>query len=308
MNKTKLYRVSAKDKILSILQEYNEIYQTDLVKISGISKSRVSEILAELEKEGLIKKVKVLGRHYKIVPIRNKIIKIGIIRAAEYPFIVPLYKRLLQKNYIPKIIVFEDGLDLTKALALGEIDIGVSPIITQAIFSKIFDIKILTSYTKGGSGIIGFDTQLIGSTAISSMEIFTISRFHNAVIKTYKTPIKLIEALERKEVNSIAIWEPYFTILSRKGYKVFHKFNEINCCSIAINTRNVDEDFISKEIEESFTEFKSNQERWIEDYANLINFDINLLKESIKNYKFDSDFNLNYYITSLKKLGIYIPF
>ncbi|MEM0174313.1 MAG: MarR family transcriptional regulator [Sulfolobaceae archaeon] len=299
--------MNARDKILSILREYNEIYQSELVKISGLSKSRVSEVLSELEKKGLIKKVKVMGRHYKIIPINNKIIKIGIIRAAEYPFIVPLYKRLLYKNYNPKIIIFDDGLELTKALALGEIDIGVSPIITQLIFSKIFDIKIITSYSKGGSGVVGLDTEIIGSTPISSMEVFTISKFHDAEIKTYKTPIRLIEALERKEVNSIAIWEPYLSLLLKKGYRLLHKFDEINCCSIAINPRKVNEDILVKEIEESFTEFKNNSERWIEDYANILNINTDLLKESIKNYKFDTDFDKNSYLLQLKRYGIYFP-
>jgi predicted transcriptional regulator len=295
--------MDAREKILKIIKELGSVYQKDLKHLTGVSKSRISEIISELEKEGLIRRERIIGKSYKIY-YNSKVLKIGIIKAAEYPFIMPLIKIMKNNNIDVKVKIYENGIKVTKALILGEIDIGFSPLITQLLFSKIFDnIKIIAGASKGGSGVIGLDDKIIGSTEISTMQILVKSIVKDSKVKYYSNPEDMINALEKREVNSVAIWEPYFTYLYKRGYKLLYKFPEIHCCTLAINSK-IDEDVMKKYYEEAFSLFNSDKEKWIRNYAELLGMDKDLILKSSLNYKFESYLDINDYLNFIKQSKI----
>ncbi|EWG07764.1 MAG: marR family transcriptional regulator [Candidatus Aramenus sulfurataquae] len=292
-----------KDLLLRILAERGSLPQSELVRLSGLSKSRVSEILSELEREGLIDKRVLAGKNLEISLKRS--IRIGIIRAAEYPFVIPFYKKLKENGFIPKLVVYENGVELTKDLALGKIEIGFSPVVTQLIFSKAFPIKIVAGGAKGGAGVVGEGCK-VGSTVLSSMEVWTLSEIKNAQIVPFNSPEEMIRALREGKVGSIAIWEPFFSTLRANGFKVSHVFEPIHCCTMGVR-EGVDDEKIKRIYEESFTWFLESKDRWIPDYANLLGEDYNVMAKAVQSYTFDSYLDLREVERNLKKSGIYIP-
>ena len=48
----------------------NETYQSDLVRQSGFSKSRVSEVLSALEGKGLVSRIP-LGKNFRVIASRQ---------------------------------------------------------------------------------------------------------------------------------------------------------------------------------------------------------------------------------------------
>ncbi|BFH74407.1 MarR family transcriptional regulator [Sulfurisphaera javensis] len=294
----------SKSKIIDILKRFGEVPQSELVRLSGLSKSRLSEILSDLEKQGLIERKKTLGKNLT-VKLSNKFIKIGIIRAAEYPFIIPFVKSLKEKGFFVDIVIYDNGLALTKDLAEGKINAGFSPVVTQLIFKKIFDnFEIISGGAKGGGGIIGKSLcDTIGSTEMSSMEIWTLLLNPELELQSYNSPESMIYDLERRKVSAISIWEPYFTILSHKGYNVLHQFEALHCCTLAVR-KELDSDLIKRIYEDSFTSFLYQKDRWIRDYSVLLNMDYPILSEAIKNYIFDYYLDLNEIKRNLRKIGI----
>ncbi|BBG23927.1 DUF7343 domain-containing protein [Sulfuracidifex tepidarius] len=279
--------MSSKKLILSILRENGGyLPQSRLKEITGLSKSRLSEILSELEKEGEISREKIIGRNLS-VSLRNSL-RIGIINAAEYPFIIPFYKKVKEKGYNPKLEVYSDGVSLTKDLVLGKLEVVMSPLVTQIFFNRIFgNITILSGGAKGGGGIVGENCGKVGSTFISSMEAWTLEYCKEADIVHMRSPTELIEKLDRKEVDAVAIWEPYLTLLKSRGIKVNY-FEHEHCCTLAIRKDVTKAEEIKRIYEESFSEFLSSKERWISDYSNFLNFDHNVLSDAVKTYEFDS--------------------
>lgn len=297
--------MNSKDKIIDILKQHGPLPQSELVKISGISKSRLSEVLSELEKSGIVKRKVIAGKNLLVSLNEKRFLRLGIIRAAEYPFIIPFIKKMKERGIEIEVRIYENGLDVTKALALGKIDLGFSPIVSQLIFSKIFDIKIIAGGAKGGGGIVGQSCE-IGSTVLSSMEIWTLSEMPNAKIIPYNSPLELVENFEQKKVNAIAIWEPYLTILQSKGYKISHEFDYTHCCSLAVR-EGLEHEEIKKIYEEAFSWFLSSKDRWLSDYANLLGQDYSVIKKASARYEFDSYLDLNEIYKKIRKSNIYIP-
>ncbi|AWR97695.1 MarR family transcriptional regulator [Acidianus sulfidivorans JP7] len=297
--------MNSKDKILSILRQKGSLPQSELVKISGISKSRISEVLSQLEKEGIIKRRTIAGKNLIVSLNEKRFLRLGIITAAEYPFIMPFVKKLKEKNIDVEIKIYNNGLDVTKDLALGKIDLGFSPVVSQMIFSKIFNINIIAGGAKGGGGIVG-NSNDIGSTVLSSMEVWTLKELKDVRIIPFNSPLEMLDKFERKQINAIAIWEPYLSILEAKGHTISHNFDYNHCCTLAVRD-GLEYDEIKKIYEDSFSWFMSSKDRWISSYANLLNQDYNLLKKSTLRYEFDSYLDLHEIYNTLKKSNIYIP-
>ncbi|WP_373468315.1 DUF7343 domain-containing protein [Acidianus infernus] len=298
--------MKGRDRILSILKERGSLPQTELVKISGMSKSRVSEILNELEKEGIIFRKQLVGKNLIVSLNKTKFLRLGIINAAEYPFIIPFIKKLREKGVEVEVKIYDNGLQVTKDLVLGKIDMGFSPVISQIIFSKIFDIKIIAGGAKGGAGIVG-ESCNIGSTVMSSMETWTLAEVRNANIIPFNSPQELVKNFETRKVPAIAIWEPYLSILESKGHKVTHIFEPNHCCTLAIRSSLEDEEKIKEIYEDAFSWFLSSKDRWISDYSNLLGEDYNIMKKASERYYFDSYLDLKEVYKNLKKMNIYIP-
>ncbi len=279
--------MSSKRLILSILKENGgSLPQSKLREITGLSKSRLSEILSEMEKEGEISRERIIGKNLS-VSLRNSL-RIGIINAAEYPFIIPFYKNTKEKGYNVKLEVYSDGVSLTKDLVLGKLDVAMSPLVTQLFFKRIFDnIEIISGGAKGGGGIAGQSCGKVGSTFISSMEAWTLEYCKEADIVHMKSPTELIDKLNRKEVDAVAIWEPYLTMLKSRGIKVNY-FEREHCCTLAIRKDVAKAEEIKRIYEDSFSEFLSSKERWISDYSNFLNFDYNMLSNAVQTYEFES--------------------
>ncbi|QGA54840.1 MarR family transcriptional regulator [Sulfolobus sp. E5-1-F] len=298
--------MNSKDKVISILKEKGSLPQSELGKLSGLSKSRLSEVLSELEKEGIIKRRKVLGKNLEVSLSQDRFLRLGIIRAAEYPFIIPFIKNLENRGYNVTVKIYENGIDLTKDLVEAKLDLGLSPIITQMIFLTIYrNIRIIGGGAKGGGGIIGKTCTRIASTVMSSMEMWAFREFRNIEIIPSYSSYQMLDFLEKGVVDGIAIWEPFLSILERKGYKV-HRFTPLHCCTLAVRD-NMDWEKIRGIYEESFSWFKSSMDRWISSYSNLLNIDYNILKEASKNYEFDYYLDLNEFKNTLKNTGIFVP-
>jgi len=278
--------MSSKHLILSLLKENGgSLPQSELRELTKLSKSRLSEILSELEKEGLITRQRIMGKNLNVS--LNNSLRIGIIEAAEYPFIIPFYKMVKNAGFNTELRVYSDGVSLTRDLVLGKLDVGMSPVVTQLFFKNIFNnIEIIAGGAKGGGGIVGEHCGKVGSTFMSSMEAWALDYCEEADIVHVKGPKDLMRKLERKEVNSIAIWEPYLTSLRNTGFKVEY-FDHEHCCTLAVR-KGINEEKIKMIYEESFSSFLSSKERWLRDYAYFLNFDYSILSQAVVNYEFES--------------------
>ena len=287
--------MDAREKILKVLKWKKEegVLQSELPKLTSLSKSTVSEIISALEAEKIVVKSEITKKSYRIWlleyypnPLKNTI-RVGMLKASEYPAVIIAAKKL---NGI--IRVFNDPLELTKALCIGSIDVAASPLVTQALFGCLMkNILIFRIVAFNGSGVVmnKEHCKRIGTTELSTMELNLKRVNKDWKFVYFKDPEIMISSFKDGEIDGIAIWEPYLTMLS-KEYDVL-MFNEIvgdfPCCSLATNNK-----FLAKNknlFDRFLQEFdKFDEESKVaEELSKYIGFDKKLIEKSFSSFLFN---------------------
>lgn len=320
--------MNAKEKIINFLMKKGAegALQSEVPKKLGLSKSTVSEILSDLEDEGIIVREKAAGKSYRVwffrfapKPIEG-VIRIGVLRASEYPHALMAAKKLEDvKVYVE---VFDDAQELTKALSMFQIDLAFSPFITQTLFALLLkSIKIHCIAAYNGSGIVlkrslekaeTFATSEL-SAMESNLKLFLEQFGLNVADLTFKyfaSPEDMIEKFSSCEVDALAIWEPYFTALKSK-YKCV-EFREIigdfPCCSLASNilfyrhNRSILKEYLDG-LKKSVEEIEEKKEYAAKLVANKMGFNEKLVMKSFDSYMFSASLSKEDF-EYLEKYGI----
>ena len=240
--------MNAEKRILDFLKERGSVLQSEIHKNLGISKSTVSEILRRLEDEGIIVRERVAGKSYRVwyfenAPRYHKILRIGILRASEYPHVISGLKKL-GTRYILK--VFDSALDLTKEIASGRMDIGFSPFVTQTLFALLLkSMKIHAIVAMNGSGLVYKNNlkncKIFATSEFSAMESnlkLTLERLgfniYNLTFRYFRSVGDAVKSFESCEFDAMAIWEPYLQTFDRVLY-FRDVIGDYPCCSMASN-------------------------------------------------------------------------
>lgn len=288
-------------------QKQEGILQSELSEKLDLSKSTISHHLSELEKEeeivrkniGNSKRVWIKDKAPK--PLKDKI-RIGIVRAAEYPHVMLAADDI---EYDVLVSVYDSAKETTKAVVKGEIDIALSPLLTQSLYSLLNnDIKIYAGCAKGGSGVIARNKLTkqsnYGSSHLSTMEMNLKNTLENQdisfsdiKIKYFKNPGKAYRDFLRKNIDTVSIWEPYLSLIQSSSNSLKTYKNRGPCCSLAIN-----KEFIkpNKEIFKQFIDsykkatIEINKNKSLKKAANLLSdktgFNTSLLMKSFDKYEF----------------------
>jgi predicted transcriptional regulator len=331
--------------ILEILEksEGGEIYQSELVRKIGFSKSRVSEVLSSLEKDGLISKIP-LGKNFRVVATKRsketfshnkksrsvtKILRLGMIRASEYPFVLPFEKDLREKMGIMlRFQIYENGTDLSRDLSLLRLDLGIAPVLTHFVFYSIGSpIKMIAPAGSGGAAILAkkprvhaADNFEVATTKLSTMELMLRSSINkgdiprSSNIHYYRSPKRMIDAVLSGEVDGACIWEPYSTILQRKrGFKRLFEYEDESedhvCCAIAAgNHIKLDVLYrIGRTFSGSVDKYRKNPEAYLAPYSNFMRFDQKLTEIASKEYGYPSELDYHKLARQFNSAGINVP-
>jgi predicted transcriptional regulator len=322
--------------VIDILQK-GEIFQSDLVRQTGSSKSRVSEVLSSLELRGLISRSS-LGKNSRIVPSsklvrssdrqrKKKVLSLGMIRASEYPFIIPFEKLLREKSeIILRPVIYENGLDIARDLFQLRLDLGIAPVLTHFVFySTGSPIKMIAPAGSGGSTIIARRSRLsssknfkVATTKLSTMELLVRSSMNlgeipqDCQIHYHQGPKTIVNALISGESDAASIWEPYATILQkRKGdFKKIHaESKEDVCCALAagnhLDSRTIG--MVAKSFVESLELYRKNPEDYSSSYSTFMNFDQKIGRIVSRMYRYPLELDHQKLASQFERAGVKIP-
>lgn len=281
----------AENKILSQLELVKDsgILQSEIAKILNLSKSTVSEILAELEERKLIVREEISQKSYRVWLTKyypgaiEGVVRIGILKASEYGKVVHAGEKV---GAIFK--VYRNAVEATKDLVHSVTDIVASPFVTQAFFGILMkNIKIFRVVAMNGSGVVLSNGRRFGCSEFSTMErmlrrYLKIKKFKED-IKFFDSPEEMISEL--KNLRGIAIWEPYLS-----SFGEVERFDEVVgdfvCCSLAVNksflekNRNVFEEFLIQYD-------RSKPSQGVRKLAEIIEMPEEIVKKSLRSYRFD---------------------
>lgn len=323
-------RSSIRDSILKLLEEHSEgVFQSVIPLALGISRSRVSEILNELEDQGIIVRIRI-GNRYLIKLSKEetlvkeyRILRLGLVWSSEYPFITPFTKYL--EKYLGiriNIRVYSNALQTTWALVSGDIDLALSPLITQLyMYSLTKSIRIIGGGAYGGSYIFevrGKAKNKVASSEMSAMDTCRAISLREGVIEAENTyyftrPEEINELIRKREAKYAIVWHPLTEYLPRK-----HRLKSIAscmdmgvhyCCTLAASTRLNRElrSKIARIYEKAIKSFTRNPRKWIEWYSVKVSIPADVVKRGLKTYKYRIELNKKLINEMLRRLGIALP-
>jgi len=242
--------MKAEKKILSLLEiakDRGEL-QSELARKLNLSKSTVSEILSILEEKRVIVRAEVSPKSYRVwltrycpQPIEG-VLRIGILKASEYARVVSAGKKL---EAIFK--VYRNGIEATKDLVHGVVDIVASPFVTQAFFGVLMkNLTIFRIVAMNGSGVAFSNGKGFGCSEFSTMERI-LRKYMSAKgiverINFFSSPEEMLAELPR--LRGIAIWEPYLSMLEAVEH-FSSVIGDYVCCSLAVSNEflEINQDF-----------------------------------------------------------------
>ncbi len=291
------------DRIIRLLEErrFDGILQAELPELLNASKSRISEVLTNLELEGVIVRKKEAGKNLKVwlKEYSEGSTKVGVLKAVEYA------KLVSSGEY--SFIIYRNAIDLTRDLALGKIDIGASPLATQILFGVMMKtIKIRCVVAENGSGVVfgESDNGIFATTEMSAMEMNLRAVRDRFIIRGFRycqSPECLISSLS--EVEGIAIWEPYFSSLDREKIPFRELEGDYPCCTLAFNTEYLRR---NSEASEKFVQDFERAEINVKKVASLFKFEENDVRKSLRSYRFNPEYGLADIAEYMKRGGIEI--
>jgi len=296
-----------RDRIIELISEFEGKYipQSYIHRSLGVSKSRVSEVLSELEKEGLIQRhsigrvniVYVKPGAFKSVAERRRVnkLKLGIVYSSEYLFLGFFVKNLQKLGLNVDVVVFNDGFETTRHLAEGLIDIALSPLVGQLyLYPAYRTYRVMSSGGMEGGFRVLYkpgDRGVVLSSMISTMDYVRYLVIKSGLVDAsstyyYRSPSELLLTKKR---GYIITWHPVYLKLVKAGYKTIlsHEDLPVNfCCSLAISNA-VGEDLV-KTVSEAFSSaldnYKKNPGGLLEYYSSLTGIDVSILKSAIPEY------------------------
>jgi predicted transcriptional regulator len=322
--------LTIKEKVLKLLSNYPEgILQSSIYRALKVSKSRVSEVLKDLEALGLIVRVRV-GNQYVVKSrvqvgdvLKGRVIRLGIVWSSEYPFIAPFIKLLKDRlGFEVRVTVYTNAITATSALVRNEVDLALTPLITQLYaYSLTKSLRILGGGVYGGSAVMvdkSSGTDEVLCSEFSTMDLCRLLAVNDGFIdssttKYFSNPLTdLLPNIRYRRFKYVVVWHPLTEYLRMHNYEYVVSCSDLGiryCCTLASTTA-IDTDLrskISEVYQVALEEYSRDPSKWVEWYSVLVGISPDLIVKSISEYKLQPYIDLGLIRETFSKARLGIP-
>lgn len=321
----------AERAIVDALEDAKEdgVLQAHLARLTGYSKSTVSEALSRLEREGVVVRGR-KGREAlvwlsKYRPAEEvRALRLGFIRALEYAYLPLLRKALRSRGFVVELKPYGNGLLVLRDLAAGRLELAMAPLITQLAYFAITRgaIRIIAACGRGGSSLVSapgvasvrdLEGGPVGCTAFSTMEAALLKTVRgegvdvaSLTVRHYDSGEALMDGLRRGEVGAVSIWEPYATALARSGFRRAARYREsvgdFVCCVLSCRSGLQGVEAIASCYAQAVRDFGEGAEGHARAYAELVG--IPYAEEALEDLAFDPALSPADVHRTLSQLGL----
>lgn len=280
-------------RILSLILSHGSLSASELARITGYSRSWVWKTLRQLEAENALRLEKRGGTliAHPAEKTYKKLIRIGILRASEYPYIIPFAKRLRERFNEVEILVYDEAFELAYDIALGKVHLGMAPAISHLIVHRVSGglSYIFAGGSSGGAGIVmGENGVGHATTMASTMEVCAEIKRLPPPRLYYRRGWDIVESVLQGKVAMGVVWQPYLYLAERRGLRI-EPCNLPFCCLLGGNASlRGEQEVIAKLFSEAVEEARRRLQDsvFIESYAKLIGLDPELVKATVTSYEF----------------------
>jgi len=320
-------------KILEILSSNPDgVLQSYLVKALSVSKAYVSLVLRDLERRGVVYRVRI-GNAYVVklasarreAPAFSGVLRLGVVWSSEYLFLGHFAKLLRDREGLGlEVRIYPSALQATLALIRGEVEAALSPVVTQVygyIISK--GLAIVGGGAAGGGYVYEIPSSrasTIISSEVSSMDLCRTLAIKKRLVDvseedtTYFSSTQEAIGMARRGLARYAvIWHPINIDLEKIGGKRIlrcSEFEELSaCCTLAI-VRSLDMEAIekiSRVYREAIEHFNRNKTRYLEWYSSITGIDTATLRKALDEYTYSPELSPKLFNKIIDALGLEAP-
>ncbi len=312
--------------------------QSLIPRVLGFSKARVSEVLSQLEAEGLVVRERV-GNQFmvRLTPeaqniyaegaqdasrAMKRVIRLGLVWSSEYPFITPFAKRLKKRGIILEIRVFGSAVEATAALVRGDVQLALSPLVTQLHFHAAFrNFRIVGGGAYGGASVLWnpeIRSGVVASSKLSTMDAIRAIAIDQGDVEAERTsyfsrPEEALKLAADGVAEYVVAWHPLNKELSLLGMKEVSTMEEYGvsyCCTLAVTTAlcRKERERLAKDYAESINDFLRDWQKWIPWYSMHVGINPDLVRQGWESdYKLKPEVSKSEVIKLARKVGLKIP-
>lgn len=282
---------SIDDEILREVEKRGRVTPSELSRSLKWSKAMVWRRLKKLESMGLLRSTKIGGvviYEFAQPPKPQGLFRLGILRASEYPYILPFTRRLRSLYSKVEVLVYDEAFKLASELARGRLHAAMIPAVTALLVHRASGgaIYIVGGGSRGGAGVItGPGDSGHATSMASTMELCAVSEGLPGPRVYASSGSEILELVVEGKVKYGVVWEPYLTQASRMGLKV-QECNIPVCCLLTVHRSLLDQ---SEHLSAIFSEAVDYAKRGSVDltaYSNLVKLSYHLVAESVRRYEF----------------------
>lgn len=250
--------VSAKkirESLMDILSNAGKqgFHQSLLEKVTGYSKSYLSEILSSMEADGIIVREPEIGRNNRIWISTDYpgevegLLKVGMLKSTEYFYHIAALRKISEYGNLKlSITAYDRASDIVTGVVEGVLDLGFAPAISVILSSDASKLSIISSVASGGAFIFENTTsksKKLASSELSSMSLLSASMINEnkeLVMEYYRDPSDAMNRFLSGKVRYLVIWEPFASLIHESAtVKKIRSFGEVlddsPCCLLICN-------------------------------------------------------------------------
>jgi predicted transcriptional regulator len=274
--------------ILRLVADKGPLTLSELARELGWSKSMIHRRLRRLASLGLVSLREVGG----VVIVStgqqrtSSIAFVGILRASEYPYVIPFLRRLRDRFGHVEVRVYDDAFREALDLAAGRIQLAFAPAVSLLLMNRVTrgGVYIIGGGSRGGAAIIeGRQGEGHVTTRMSSMELCA-EEAHLEPPRVYASSgDEILGSVLKGRAAKGVVWEPYASMARRAGLRVEPCELEA-CCLLGANAQAEGLfDVIRRAAADSIAEADRVD---LQAYASLVNMPYELVRDSVRSYEF----------------------
>ncbi|MEM0213789.1 MAG: hypothetical protein QW348_06000 [Ignisphaera sp.] len=322
--------MDAYESILDILSRHADgVPQSFLYRALPFSKSYISIVLRELERRGVVHRVRI-GNTYIVrlakpftKSFHGKRLVLGIVWSSEYLFLGHFAKMLRDSLSMDlDVKVYPNAVSATLSILMGDVDAVLSPLATQLYLYPISkSFKIVGGGAIGGGFIyeIGDGAEgVVASSELSTMDLCRAVASERRLINEesvlyFNSSQQAIEIARGRGARNIVVWHPITYEIEKMGGKRVGECIEFeetkHCCTLAISDRVPPEmvEKIATIYRQSIDVFKREPSRFLDWYSTLTGIDTALLRDALKVYRYDGELDHKSIDKLIRFMNIKIP-
>jgi predicted transcriptional regulator len=282
---------SIDDEILKEVERRGRVTPSELARTLKWSKAMIWRRLKKLESMGLLRSAKMGGviiYELALPPSPQGLFRLGILRASEYPYILPFIKKLNSLYSRVEVLVYDEAFKLASELARGRLHAAMIPAVTALLVHRASggSIYIVGGGSRGGAGIIvGPGSTGHATSMASTMELCAVAEKLPEPRIYASSGDEILRLVMEGKVKYGVVWEPYLTQAVARGLKVLD-CNVPVCCLFTIHRSLTDQSDRLARIFSDAVDYALKKSIDLDAYSKLVGLDYYLVMRSVRKYEF----------------------